>query len=313
MAVFVTGGFGHLGGWICHELLTKGHDLIVIDRARRNLSYLAEFDDRIEYVDGDVLDQPTLWRAMEANRDRIEGIVHIAGFMGGPYYITKPHHHVEISIMGTMGVLEAARNFGVKKMVYISSGSVYGPRTDTPRETDPLTPGDLYGAAKASAELLGIQYGAELGIDFRAVRIYFAYGPGRLPEELYPVYQSVFGSLTGQTKVDLPAGADQALDWTYVGDIAQAVRLVLEAESTKYRRYNVTSGTVHPLPELIKKVGEMAGVSVEVNLGPGLLMPRGPSLDNTRLREELGFSPNFDIEQGVTEYIKWIKEAGGRS
>ena len=107
--------------------------------------------------------------------------------------------------MGTVDMLEASRVFGVRRFVYISSGAVYGVRDDIPREDEPMTPGDLYGAAKASAEFFGLQYANEFGLDFRALRVYFAYGPGRYPSELYPLYRSVFGPLEGKNN-DLAAG-----------------------------------------------------------------------------------------------------------
>jgi nucleoside-diphosphate-sugar epimerase len=210
--------------------------------------------------------------------------------------------------MGTVDMLEAARTHGVGRFVYISSGAVYGPREDVPSETEAVAPGDLYGAAKASAEFFGLQYANEFGIDFRSVRLYFAYGPGRLPSELYPLYNAVFGCLEGRTKVELPAGADQAIDFTYVADIARAVLLVHDAPKLEHRQYNVTSGVYHGLPELIESVSRIAGRPVAMDIGPGKIMPRGPSLDSTRLREELGFAPEYDLDRGVREYLDWIRQ-----
>jgi nucleoside-diphosphate-sugar epimerase len=180
-------------------------------------------------------------------------------------------------------------------------------RDNVPREDEPLTPGDLYGAAKASAEFFGLQYANEFGLDFRALRVYFAYGPGRFPSELYPLYNAVFGCLEGKTKISLPAGADQSVDFTYVKDIAQAVCLIYEAPALKHRQYNVCSGICHTIPALIHMVSKIAAVTVDLSVGPGRIMPRGPSLDSSRLREELGFTPEYDIEKGVQEYVEWIK------
>jgi nucleoside-diphosphate-sugar epimerase len=204
-------------------------------------------------------------------------------------------------------MLEASRIFGVRRFIYISSGAVYGVRDDIPREDQSMTPGDLYGAAKASAEFFGLQYANEFGLDFRALRVYFAYGPGRYPSELYPLYRSVFGPLEGKTTISLPAGADQSVDFTYLKDIARAVCLLLAANKLKHRQYNVCSGVYRPIPELIRKVAEIAKVDVEISVGPGRIMPRGPSLDSSRLREELGFVPEYDFDRGVQEYAEWIR------
>jgi len=307
MQVLVTGGFGHLGSWISHELLKKGKKVLITGHSPRVLSYLAEYQDRIEFRPVDVLDFASICRLMKEKEGRLEGIIHIAGLMGGPHFASNPHHHVRINTMGTLNFLEACRIFGLERFVYISSGSIYGPRNDVPLESDPLTPGDLYSAAKSSCEFFGLQYASEFGLDFRALRVYFAYGPGRRPSELYPLYSAVFGSLEGRTRVELPAGADQKLDFTYVKDIALAARLVFEADKLKHRQYNVTTGTYYPVPEIIRTVARLAGVSLEMEIGPGLIMPRGPSLDHTRLRQELGYAPQYTLEKGVLEYAAWLK------
>ncbi len=307
MSVLVTGGLGHIGSWVCHELVKRGQHVIATGRSRRPVSYLKGMEDRIKFVSADVIDQASIYRLFAEQKGSIEGVVHIAGLMGGPFFATNPRHHIYTNTMGTVDMLEAARIFGVRRFVYISSGAVYGIRDNVPREDEPLTPGDLYGAAKASAEFFGLQYANEFGVDFRALRVYFAYGPGRYPSELYPLYQSVFGPLEGKTTISLPAGADQSVDFTYLKDIARAVCLIWEAGNLKHRQYNVCSGVYRPIPELIRKVAEIAKVDVEISIGPGRIMPRGPSLDSSRLREELGFVPEYDFDSGVHEYAEWMQ------
>ena len=78
----------------------------------------------------------------------------------------------------------------------------------------------------------------------------------------------------------------------------------------KHRQFNITSGTIHAVPDIIKTSARIAGVEVEVKLGPGLAMPRSPSLDSSRLRQEIGWEPQYDLEAGITEYAQWMKEQG---
>lgn len=309
MSVIVTGGFGHIGSWVCHELLKRGHEIIIIDRSSSiNFCYLPEMASRITHISADVLDQASLYRVFMEHRDSIEGVVHIAGLIGGPIFVKNARRNIEINTMGTVNMLEVCRLFKVSPFVYISSGSVYGTRDNIPLEDEALTPSDIYGAAKASAEFFGIQYANEFGLDFRAVRVYFAYGPGKLPAELFPLYKAVFSCLTGSTKISLNAGADQSIDFTYLKDIARAICLVYEKPEVMHRQYNVSSGVCHEIPELIRTVAECAGVDVELSIGPGRIMPRGPSIDSSRLRNELGFAAEYDIAKGVEEYAAWIKE-----
>ncbi len=307
MPVLVTGGLGHIGSWVCHEMIKRGQDVIVTGRNPRWVSYLQGMKSHIKFVPADVVDQASIYRLFAEHKGAIEGVVHIAGLMGGPFFATNPRHHIYTNTMGTVDMLEASRIFGVRRFIYISSGAVYGVRDDIPREDQAMTPGDLYGAAKAGAEFFGLQYANEFGLDFRALRVYFAYGPGRYPSELYPLYRSVFGPLEGQTTITLPAGADQSVDFTYLKDIANAVCLLWGADKLKHRQYNVCSGVFRPLPELIRKVAEIAKVKVDLSIGPGRIMPRGPSLDSSRLREELGFAPEYDFDRGVQEYSEWMQ------
>lgn len=307
MSILVTGGLGHLGSWVCHELLKEGKDVIATGHSFRNLSYLTKYRDRIDFRQLEILDFAAICRLLKEKSKELEGIIHIAGLMGGPFFATNPHHHIQINTMGAVNMMEACRIFDVERFVYISSGSVYGPRNDIPLESDPLKPGDLYSAAKSSCEFFGLQYANEFGLDFRAIRVYFAYGPGRMPSELYPLYTAVFGCLEGRMEVRLPAGADQSIDFTYIKDIAKAINLVFSAARLKHRQYNVTSGTCRTIPQIIQIIAEQIGVNVEMEIGPGLIMPRGPSLDHSRLRDELGYMPGYSLEQGVAEYSEWIR------
>lgn len=311
MSILVTGGLGHLGSWVCHELLREGKHVIATGHSFRDLSYLSEYQDRIEFYPLEILDFAAICRLLKEKAGELEGIIHIAGLMGGPFFATNPHHHIQINTMGTVNMLEACRLFDVDRFVYISSGSIYGPRNDIPLESDPVNPGDLYSAAKSSCEFFGLQYANEFGLDFRAIRVYFAYGPGRMPSDLYPLYTAVFGCLEGKTEVKLPAGADQSIDFTYVKDIARAIKLLFSADKLKHRQYNVTSGYCRTIPEIIQTVAEQIGVRVEMEIGPGLIMPRGPSLDHSRLKNEVGYKSEYSLEQGVTEYYDWIRRING--
>ena len=310
MSVMVTGGFGHIGSWVCQHLVDTGHDVLALDKSKRTLSYLQDPEGKISHIPIDVLDQAGLYRTFQEHRETLDGLIHVAGMAGGPYFARNPRQNIYLNVMGTVNVLEAARLFQLRRFIYISSGAVYGVRDNIPQEDEPLTPGDIYGAAKSSAEFIGIQYASEFGLDFRSLRVYFAYGPGRFPAEVTPIHEAVFGCLTGQTRISMAAGADQSIDFTYIKDIARAICLLYEAPNLNHRQYNVSSGVCYPIPELIEKVAAYAGVELDLSIGPGRLMPRGPSIDSSRLKQELNFEAEYDLASSVEEYRKWLSEAG---
>jgi len=309
MSILVTGGYGHIGSWVTRVLVGKGKDVLIFDRSRRSLSYLESLSDQIKFIEGDVLDQPRIFDTLKPFQNDIEGIIHIAGLMGGPRFAENPHQNVMINLMGTLNILEASRIFGIRKIVYISSGAVYGERDDIPDENTPMAPSDLYGAAKGSSELLGLQYANEFGTDFRIARVYFVYGPGRLPSELYPLYRGIFGCLEeGVDKVRLEAGNDQEIDYTYVKDVAQGIVLLYEKSSVGHRIFNFVSGSHARIPDIIDIVSRFKNSPLDIEIGPGKIMPRGPSLSIHRARKELGFSPAYTLEDGIEEYAQWIRE-----
>lgn len=306
MAVVVTGGYGHCGAWIVKQLAEAGKEVIIFNRTHRRIDFLEGFGEKISFFKGDIQDLPSIFRLFKEHHTRIEGIIHIAGLMGGPYFASNPHLHININTMGTVNFLEAARIYDIKKFIFISSGSVYGERSDIPKETDPVSPSDLYGAVKASSEFLGLQYANQFGIDFKAVRIFFAYGPGRLPSELYPLYQAIFGGLEGIKEMKLEAGREQEIDFTFIGDVAKAVVMLYNADVTKHRIYNVASGSSYKLPEVVKIANRYAASPINTEFGPGKIIPRGPSLDIGRISEEFGFKADYSIEEGIKSYAEWI-------
>ena len=94
MPVLVTGGLGHIGSWVCHELVKRGQSVIVTGRSHRRVSYLEGMEKQIKFVPADVVDQASIYRLFAEQKGAIEGVVHIAGLMGGPFFASNPRHHV---------------------------------------------------------------------------------------------------------------------------------------------------------------------------------------------------------------------------
>lgn len=307
MAVVVTGGYGHCGTWIVKKLIEEGKDIIIFNRSERKIDFLEKYSNKIKFFKGDVQDKTSILSLFNEHDSEIEGIIHVAGLAGGPEFYKNPLLSININTIGTLNLLETAKIYGKKKFIYISSGSVYGERSDIPKESDPVSPSDLYGACKASTEFLGLQYASQYDMDFRAVRIYFAYGPGRMPSELYPLYQAIFGPLQGLRPNKLDSGRDQEIDFTYVGDVAKAIVAIYMAEHSKYKVYNVASGTPHKVKDIIELIKNYTESPLIDEIGSGKSYLRGPSLDITRISEEFGFKADYSIENGIREYAAWIK------
>lgn len=313
MTVLITGGLGHVGSWVAHNLASKGKKVVICDMAanhfdRLGLDYLEEVRDNLVLEAVDVLDYHTLFDTLLKYRDELEGVIHGVSVIAGPTFQQRPFRNISVNALGTLNIYETCRILGIRKIVNMSTGAVYGDAEGPQSETTPYKATDLYGATKITGELFGDQYTDTYGMDIRHARLFFVYGPGKRPSHMHQVYQAMFGPLENLSNVQAPNGSEQALDWTHVHDTAQGVVLLFEKESVQHRHFNISSGVSVEHLEIVRQVTELVGHDSNMQLGPGPFVVRGSPLDISRAREELGFTPKYlDIKEGLEDYWKWLK------
>ncbi|MDK2897724.1 MAG: UDP-glucose 4-epimerase [Candidatus Atribacteria bacterium] len=308
MSILITGGAGLLSSWVSYYLAQKGKEVISFDLKPRSFDYLEEYQDKIVSVRGDVLDWSSLVRTFQSHNQEIEGVIHTPAVMASPRYWDNPYPSSVLNVVGTLNLLELSRLYQVPKFLYVSSGAVYGETKYCPGElSHPPNPSDLYGASKAGAEFLTLQYGNHYGLDVRIVRPYFFFGPGYFPSEMTPVFRTLLGSIEGLDNLYLEKGKDQKLGFTYVKDTAWGTVLAYEKKNLQHRVFNIATDEVTSFPDLAKLAQRHSDEPREVVLGPGKLFPRGETLDISLAKEELGFAPRYSMEEAVAEYARWIK------
>jgi UDP-glucuronate 4-epimerase len=306
MAVFITGGYGHIASWVAYLLAKEGKEVIVLDTHAHAPDYLEAVAPKIRFVKGDVMDFPFLTRFFNEHKSRIDGIIHTVGIMAN-FVLENPHRNVNLNVGGLLNMLEIGRIFGIKKVLYTSTGAVYGAADGIADEASfHPSPVDLYSASKISAEYIGGQFAESFDLDFRICRVYFIYGPGRIPSRFIPLYRAAFGALEGIEGIKLEKGADQQLDFTHVEDAARGIVLMFNADNLKHRIYNIATGIPHSVGEVVKLTQKYTHFPVSVDIGPGTLMPRCKALDITRAREELGFAPKYSLDAGIKQYADWM-------
>lgn len=308
MSILVTGGYGLLGSWVGFYLGKEGERVILFDLRKRDLDYFQNVGENLVFFRGDVLNFPHLVQVVRDYPD-IEGIIHTPAAMATPEYWSNPYQGTILNLVGTLNVLELARLYRIPRVLYVSSGAVYGETRDNPREdTHPVSPSDLYGASKGGAEFLTLQYGKHYGLDTRVVRPYFFFGPGLLPSESTFLFRNLLGPLEGLDGLSLDKGSDQRLGFTYVKDTAWGTVLAYKKEHPRFQVFNIASEEATSFVTMAELARKYSDRPTEVRIGPGKLFPRGETLDISRAKEELGFSPRYRIEEAVAEYARWVQE-----
>jgi nucleoside-diphosphate-sugar epimerase len=306
MAVFITGGHGLIASWTAYLLGKEGEKIILYDTNPVAPDYLGEVSKNVSFIRGDVMDLPALTGVFQQYKDEIDGIIHTVAVMG-EFVQRNPHGNVMLNIGGLLNVLEMARIFGIKKVLYTSTGAVYGAAKGMASEDkNPPAPADLYGATKVSCEYLGSQYENTFGIDFRICRVYFVYGPGKLPSRFIRLYTVALGALEGLKELKLEKGADQKLDFTYVEDVAKGVVLLYNARDLRHKIFNIATGLGNSVGKVAELAQKHTHFPVEVEIGPGKIMPRCEALDISRAAEELGYQPRYSLEEGIQLYAHWL-------
>lgn len=313
MTVVITGGLGHIGSYVAAKLAEQGDTVIIVDEHAARFDevapdYLRNVRERLVLEQGSVADFDTLQAIFQRNEGRVSSVVHLAGLGGVEAFTSEPRTSVYVNVAGTLNVLEAARLTQVKRVVYVSSGAVYGRRPGVLREADGYQVDDLYGASKVSGELLALQYGRTFGMECCCARVYFVYGPGRLPSAMYPLYKGLFSPLEG-ADAELPnIREDQQLDFTYIDDTAQGIIRICAQRELPSAAYNISSGQAVTIGEAARTVRNVAGMrAASPAMGSGVLQ-RGAPLDISLAAKELRYQPQYtDFRSGASAYANWIK------
>lgn len=304
MKVLVTGGAGFLGSFVVRELMSAGQTPVVLD-----LHVPGNFGDglsvEIPVVRGGIEDLDFLLRAMAGHA--VDRVVHLAGFLQFGC-ARDPWKAVEVNVGGTLNILEASRRMGVKKIVFASSGAVYGPRTDPIDEDSPILPSvSLYGTTKFLGEVLLKHYNDLYGIPFVALRYWGIYGPGEVHSPgVAEVIKRIESTIDGRDVVIDEVGVDDRRHFLFVKDAARATVRALTAANTEHSVFNIAGG-----PDSYVTFGQFHRIIKTLHPGAGGAVFRGKGQDRgmvdiSRACAELGYHPSFSLENGIREDINFL-------
>jgi UDP-glucuronate 4-epimerase len=316
--VLVTGGAGFIGSHCVQRLLKEGYRVTVIDDfngyydpqiKRANFREILTVG-RPELFEVDICDTDALERVFQLRRPDL--ILHLAARVGVRGSVKEPLLYSRVNTTGTLNILEAARRYGVKRIVFGSTSSVYGSTPVVPfREDDPLiSPISPYGASKLAAEYYGQVYSRLYGIEFIILRLFTVYGPRQRPD--MAIYKFTRNITKGEEITAFGDGTT-ARDYTYISDILDGVMAALQKGlAGGYAVYNLGNSYPVMLARLLEHIQRCVGRSARIRWlpeQPGDM--RVTCADISRSQAELGYQPRVPIEEGLERFIRWYRVTAG--
>jgi UDP-glucose 4-epimerase len=313
MKVMITGGMGVIGAEASRRFVQQGHRPVIFAR-HRDEWLIRDILDKVDVELGDVLDMPRLLEVIK--RHRVTHIVHAAAFVGA-VSAENPALSVQVNVMGTVNVLEAARAFDVARVVYTSAKGVYGPAlgeyghpTYKPVPEDlPKNPKRIYDSAKLMGEQVGLYYQANMGVDVVVLRFATTYGPGKTARHgKMGVTSQIVEHPAGGRPFRLAQGGEEKDDFVYNKDSAYGIYLACMAKNPASRVYNIGTGVGRTLEDIARVIRNHLP-NADIEIGPGLNFlgmpyPACGIYDISRARAELGYAPQYDLDRGIADYLE---------
>jgi nucleoside-diphosphate-sugar epimerase len=319
MNYLVTGGTGFIGSRVVRDLVREGNKVFVLDWYPERIvleKFLSneDIEEKVRIIQGDVTDYALLTRVIGQNN--IESIVHTAAMLLHDVN-SNPLQAIRVNCEGTVSVFEAAKLLKVKKVVWISSGSVFGPPENYSQEYIPNdslhNPQNLYGATKSLDEHLASYYADSYGMDIVAIRPVLVYGAWQKHGRTAAIIQQMVINPALGKPGKVPAAGSNILGWTYVEDVVRAINLACKTGKTKTRAFSIR-GNIHSVKEIADYVKELIPGS-DITLMPleksksHLIMTC--KYDVTRIQEELGFHLEWAMRDGIKDTINLARKEKG--
>ena len=301
MRILITGGAGFIGSHLANRLQQSGHSVRVIDDlSSGEPTVLAQ---GINFNRGDVRDVPKLWSLLKG----VELVYHLAASVSVPASILYPREYNDVNVGGTVCLLEACRDVGIKRLIFASSATVYGNQLVQPvRESIEPRPTVPYAVSKLAAEHYIFTLGRLSNFETVALRIFNAYGPGQpLPPTHAPVIPQFVQAIMGKGSVLVNGNGEQTRDFVYIDDVVDALISAGTANGVDGQVINVGSGEEISINGLIGKISTIADLKANVlyntDVAGGLARLVA---DLSKARQLLKYSPHTSLDVGLSRLFE---------
>lgn len=308
MKVLVTGGAGFIGSHLADRLVELGHGVRVLDNfSTGRRSNLQSLGDQVELVEGDIQSAERAYNAVRG----CEVVFHEAALPSVPRSIQDPLTSNASNVTGVLNVMLAARDAGVRRVMYASSSSVYGANPALPKSEDmtplPISP---YAVGKLAGEGYCRAFGEVYGLETVAIRYFNVFGPRQDPRSQYAaVVPNFIASLLHGERPTIDGDGEQSRDFTYVENVVEANVLSASAPDAAGRVYNVACGESVTLNELFAQLSDLLGSDVApIYSDPRPGDVRHSLADISAARHDLGYEPAVLLREGLSRTIEHLRE-----
>lgn len=301
----VTGGAGFIGSNLCEKLLADGNKVRVLDNLssgkERNIK---DFRSSIEFIKGDIRDMNDVKKAVYG----VNYVIHLAALGSVPRSVEDPLTTHDVNVTGTLNILNASKEAGIKRVVYASSSSVYGDTPTLPKKEDMFpTPQSPYAVSKLSGEYYCKVFYKVYGLETVSLRYFNVYGKRQDPLSQYAAVMPKFitALLTGESPTIFGDG-EQSRDFTFVDDCNQANIKACFARGCEGGHFNIGSGNRITINEVFGKIKRKAGSRVAPVYAESRKGDVKHSLaDISKAKESLLYKPEFSIDEGIEMVVDW--------
>jgi len=303
----VTGGAGFIGSHVVDRLVADAHQVRVFDDlSSGRLENLAEVRDRIEFIQADLRDRRALARACEG----IEYVIHEAAWRSVPQSMADPYGYTEVNVLGTVGLLDAAVKAQIRRVVFVSSSSVYGETTQVPmREDEPTRPVSPYAASKLAGELFCGLFSRAFGLETVSVRYFNVFGPRQSLENEYAVVVPKFiACLLRKESPPVYGDGKQSRDFTYIENVAEATIVASRAPGVSGEVFNIALGEEQSVLDLLRELNAIMGLSIPPSFHP----PRPGDVlrtyaDSSKAERLLRWKGRVPFAEGLHRTVEWFR------
>ena len=301
MNFLITGAAGFLGSALANQLAREGHVVRALDDLSSGNEEILYED--VHFTRGDVNDRPKLWTLLQD----VDCVYHLAARVRVAESLLYPREYNDVNVGGTVSLMEAMRDVGVRRVVFASSGAVYGDKQEQPLTEEALTlPRSPYAVSKLAAEYYVRTIGSLWGIETVSLRIFNAYGPGQqLPPSHPPVVPNWLRQAVGGGSLVVHGDGKQTRDFVYVDDVVRALTAAATAPNVDRSVINVGGGNEIRLRDLAKMMLDLVGSDADV-----IYTPRNdPGVsrmcaDISLAKQSLAFEPRTSLEDGLKRTLE---------